>query len=345
MRIAFYANTYIDAINRVYFYKQDIDILEELGHEVIVCTKYVEIIKTDFDLLFIWWWSRALLPVLYAKFRGKKSLITGTFNYEHGNNENVNDYIHKPFWQKKLLKWAYNFTNLNVLVSNNEYMQLSRAFKGSNQVVIGHCFDPDLLLMKNDEIKKIDCIDLNNSTLNIFNIAWKSLGNMERKGLFSIIKALPLLKNQGIEFKLILAGKEGTGSPILQKMINDLDVAEFVTDLGVISENQKKYLLKHSDIYLQPSNYEGFGLAILEAMALGGMIITCDAGATTEVVGNTGVFVRKKSPEDICRAISELTHEDRVKYKKKAQARAKNEFSFEIKKDKVSKILDSLFSK
>ena len=56
-------------------------------------------------------------------------------------------------------------------------------------------------------------------------------------------------------------------------------------------------------IYLQPTKFEGFGLAILEAMSCGAPIITSPVGAVPEVVGQSAVFCDGKDPRSIADAI------------------------------------------
>ena len=69
-------------LHTVEYYRQDIQTLQSLGHEVIPCTKYREIPKS-FDALFIWWWTYAAVPVVFARILRKPSIITGTYNFRY----------------------------------------------------------------------------------------------------------------------------------------------------------------------------------------------------------------------------------------------------------------------
>ena len=45
--------------------------------------------------------------------------------------------------------------------------------------------------------------------------------------------------------------------------------------------------------FVFPSNYEGFGIPIVEAMSCGGVVITADNSSLKEVGGTTAFYVQK----------------------------------------------------
>ncbi len=65
--------------------------------------------------------------------------------------------------------------------------------------------------------------------------------------------------------------------------------------IGRISEEIKTILYSQALAYVQPSIMEGFGLPILEAMAMGIPVMSSDGGALREVVGEAGIIVNLKS--------------------------------------------------
>lgn len=63
---------------------------------------------------------------------------------------------------------------------------------------------------------------------------------------------------------------------------------------GYISEEEKKYLMHNACAFVFPSNYEGFGIPIVEAMSCGGIVITADNSSLKEVGGKAAFYVQKQ---------------------------------------------------
>lgn len=79
-----------------------------------------------------------------------------------------------------------------------------------------------------------------------------------------------------------------------------------VVRLGRISDGELRSLYEHSGLFLFPSRYEGFGVPPLEAMALGCPVVTSDASAMPEVLGDAAAFFRSDDLNDFCARIREV---------------------------------------
>ena len=55
-----------------------------------------------------------------------------------------------------------------------------------------------------------------------------------------------------------------------------------------------------------PSKYEGFGLPILEAMACGCPVITCENASIPEVAGEAAIYINDNDPEELANALCEV---------------------------------------
>jgi glycosyltransferase involved in cell wall biosynthesis len=111
--------------------------------------------------------------------------------------------------------------------------------------------------------------------------------------------------------------------------------------LGSVTREEKIRMLRESEIYVQPSHYEGFGLATLESMGCGACVIVCDVGAVREVVGGCGLYVSPSSPEELAIAIEKVLHDSALRQKPQNSAteRAKSLFTLDKKVERLGAFL------
>lgn len=134
------------------------------------------------------------------------------------------------------------------------------------------------------------------------------LGTIEpRKNLVHAFKAfhafLERRPEQATQVRFIVAGKKGWNTEEIEqellavnhawKHVEPNGVIQF---LGPVTEEEKWNLLARASALFFPSWYEGFGLPVLEAMAVGTPAIVSDRGALPEVGGDAVIYV---DPEDI----------------------------------------------
>jgi len=66
---------------------------------------------------------------------------------------------------------------------------------------------------------------------------------------------------------------------------------EGIISMGWIREEDMPKLYNSADVYLHTSEYEGFGLPVLEAMACGVPVVVSNRASLPEIVGNAGVLI------------------------------------------------------
>ena len=87
-----------------------------------------------------------------------------------------------------------------------------------------------------------------------------------------------------------------------------------VIDLPAIPEATKIAVLAASDVLVQPSLYEAFGIVFLEAWASGVPVIGANFGAVPEVVGDGGLVFEPANPIDLATKLEWLlTHPDEAR--------------------------------
>jgi glycosyltransferase involved in cell wall biosynthesis len=87
----------------------------------------------------------------------------------------------------------------------------------------------------------------------------------QRKGFDTLIQAFSILRKKRAA-RLFIIGR-GRGMPELEKLVRRMDLVDDVQFSGFIA-NPFPYLGR-ADLFVQASHYEGFGMALLEALSLG----------------------------------------------------------------------------
>ena len=120
-------------------------------------------------------------------------------------------------------------------------------------------------------------------------------GNIEpRKNIVTILKAFEIACDRlDRKVSLVLAGKLGWRTQPIIEAIEQNKYKDRIYLPGYISEDEKKYLMHDACAFVFPSNYEGFGIPIVEAMSCGGVVITADNSSLKEVGGTTAFYVQK----------------------------------------------------
>lgn len=124
----------------------------------------------------------------------------------------------------------------------------------------------------------------------------------------TLIKCLQILPT---EYKLILVG-DGERRNILEQLVEKLNLTDRVTFLGV--RNDVISLIKMCDVSVLSSHWEGFGLAVAEAMACGVPTIASNVNGLNTVVSEGGLLFEKGNIEDLEAKI--LSLEDSTFYNK-----------------------------
>jgi len=127
-----------------------------------------------------------------------------------------------------------------------------------------------------------------------------------RKGIETIVTAFEDIKSRCKDLKLVLAG--GT-TPIYSSMVKEIKKSKHIDDIiftGFVTDDQKRVLLSSAEAFLFPSEYEGFGLPVLEAMACGAPVITTNVSSLPEVGGDAALYVEPKQPEELAVAIEKM---------------------------------------
>ncbi len=143
-----------------------------------------------------------------------------------------------------------------------------------------------------------------------------ALGTVEpRKDLITLIRAFNEVAAEDPDLHLGIAGPDGWGADELNAMAVSSIYRDRIRRLGWVSNVDRAALLAGAAIFAYPSLYEGFGFPPLEAMSVGVPVVTTDAGALPEVLGDGALFSSIRHVEDLARNISRLLSDDELRQK------------------------------
>lgn len=91
------------------------------------------------------------------------------------------------------------------------------------------------------------------------------------------------------DLRLVLLGGEGRSEADVRADIDALGLADRVVRPGRVPDADRDGLIAMATALVFPSEYEGFGAPVVEAMALGTPVVCSDQPALVEVVGDAGI--------------------------------------------------------
>jgi len=132
-------------------------------------------------------------------------------------------------------------------------------------------------------------------------------GNMQRKGLPTLIQAVSMARDAIPDLELWVVGGD-KAIEAMKGVCKAAGVDQQVHFWGRKDQEELVDLYAQSDVFVMPSLTEGFGLVFLEAMASGMPIIGSQAGGIAEVVeqGQNGILVPPGDPIELAAALRRL---------------------------------------
>ncbi len=147
-----------------------------------------------------------------------------------------------------------------------------------------------------------------------------------RKNLDSLLAAFCLLRKDFPDLRLALFGRTGV-SPEREawfaRTIAELGLGSAVVQLGFVDDLQLADLYRSATLFVYPTLYEGFGLPLLEAMAVGACVVARDASSMAEVVGDGGLLVETKGGKALAEGIGRLLRDPAERARLAARGRAR----------------------
>jgi glycosyltransferase involved in cell wall biosynthesis len=170
-----------------------------------------------------------------------------------------------------------------------------------------------------------------------------------RKNLRAAIEAAAACRREGLQFRYVLAGR-GEEQQMLRALVEHHGLADVVELAGFIGQDRAVQLYRDADIFIHPQisldegrDFEGFGIAIADAMYARTAVIAGRDGGTRELIedGVSGLLVDGRDQSQVTAALRRLLRDATLRHSLAAAAalRAEREFRWERH---VASVLDGL---
>ena len=167
---------------------------------------------------------------------------------------------------------------------------LTKAFETSSKKigVVRHGLESDISTTASDESVLRAKFSLGNGPVLVF----PAITHPHKNHVF----LLQLLVNGGDAWQdpsllVVFAGSEGSHHAQVLSYIAEHNLSSRVVLPGRVSNEDRNGLLKMADAMVFPSEYEGFGAPVIEAMRMGAPIISSDRASLPGVIGDAGLVL------------------------------------------------------
>jgi glycosyltransferase involved in cell wall biosynthesis len=131
----------------------------------------------------------------------------------------------------------------------------------------------------------------------------------EKKNLPRLVRAFRALRAEGLPHRLVLAGLDTGAAEAVRAAAGDAPVEL----AGFVSDARLDALMRGAELLTYPSLYEGFGLAIVEAMARGVPVAASNATSLPEAGGAAAEYFDPLDEDSIAGVIGRVLGDDELR--------------------------------
>lgn len=304
---------------------------------IIFFKDVITLIKQDnYDLIYVHYIYHSLMPLLLVKRYIQKPLVLNA----HGSDVNIKNKIGR--FIQKLLAHIIKEANLIVVPSSYFKTVIHDKFQvNKDKIFVSPSGGIDTTLFKPSNVNKRD---------SQFIIGYVSRID-EGKGWDTLLKSSRLLLNENINnFKILMIGG-GSQELQLKKMINELQLEDYVEVIGPVPQKYLANYYNKMDVFIFPSRLpESLGLVGIEAMACSVPVIGSDIGGLKEYIksGYNGELFTPDDSIDLFEKIKKYMFQNTLnkkQYKLNAASTAKEYDLLIVSNRMKNKLMQMLSSK
>jgi glycosyltransferase involved in cell wall biosynthesis len=165
----------------------------------------------------------------------------------------------------------------------------------------------------------------------------------KRKNIPFLINAFAQAKLDRID--LVLAGGKSEQRDILTQLGKSLGILDRLNLLGWVDDADLPAIYAEAICFVYPSEYEGFGLQLCEAMAVGCPVLAAKASCLPEVLGDGGTLFSLENNQELVNFFRQLTRDQG--YHKDLTHKAKNRsqsFNWQITAQETKNVYERILS-
>jgi glycosyltransferase involved in cell wall biosynthesis len=162
------------------------------------------------------------------------------------------------------------------------------------------------------------------------------------KNHLNLIRAMGILKSQGVETHALFTGDPGLMEQMLTDEIKQQQLEDCISFVSYVDDEELCYLFQHAQAMVMPTLAGPTNIPQLEAFALGCPVLTSDIYAMSWQIGDAGILFDPESPEDIADAIHQVWLNDskRTELIGKGYQR-RSEYSFEVFANRYAQVIQT----
>ena len=186
----------------------------------------------------------------------------------------IENIIYRLSW-KKVVKNATEIITTSLFVKNDIYQKYQR------DTNIRTISIPIVVNKTQEEYQRI----LKQYDIQDSNYYYTISSLLPHKNLTTLLKVMNKINKYKIDLpkKLLISGVGGKEKENLKDFILKNNLEEKIIFTGFVSNDERNILIKHSQCFLFPSIFEGFGMPPIEAMMLGSNVLTTRKASIEEV--------------------------------------------------------------